>query len=143
MPILLFIILFYYLIFPVQLIYAVLGSIAAAIAYSSILVSVIELPLQSVYPTIVAFLMVCILSFYFVRSLNKANRAEARAIGQLQDEVFRRMVVQDKLEQLATTDELTKICNRRHFNELAEQELERARRTGRWVSLLFMDIDHF
>jgi len=47
------------------------------------------------------------------------------------------------LQELASRDSLTEIYNRRHFQELASAELERARRSGRRVSLLLIDIDHF
>ncbi|MCP4139770.1 MAG: diguanylate cyclase [Chloroflexi bacterium] len=48
-----------------------------------------------------------------------------------------------KFQEIAITDPLTKIYNRRHFYETAEKELERAKRTGAPVSLLILDIDHF
>jgi diguanylate cyclase (GGDEF)-like protein len=47
------------------------------------------------------------------------------------------------LQELASRDPLTEIYNRRHFQELASAELERARRSGRPASLLLIDIDHF
>lgn len=43
--------------------------------------------------------------------------------------------------QLATTDELTGIPNRRGFTTLAEQSLSLCRREGLPVSLIFMDVD--
>ncbi len=48
-----------------------------------------------------------------------------------------------QLEQEATRDYLTNLSNRRHFTELAEKELPRARRHGRPLSLLLIDLDHF
>ena len=50
---------------------------------------------------------------------------------------------EERLRQLSITDPLTNACNRRHFFDVAEQEVARARRHGRPVSLLVMDIDHF
>src|SRR3989338_4684404 len=44
---------------------------------------------------------------------------------------------------LATHDSLTGLFNRRALYELAEAELERARREGKPVSLIMLDIDHF
>lgn len=49
----------------------------------------------------------------------------------------------DKLEQLAITDPLTGIFNRRRFNEALEIEIERAGRHKRKFSLIMFDIDHF
>jgi diguanylate cyclase (GGDEF)-like protein len=48
-----------------------------------------------------------------------------------------------ELERLATTDELTGVCNRRRFLENAEYELRAARRYGRALSLIMFDLDHF
>ncbi len=48
-----------------------------------------------------------------------------------------------QMEQMATTDSLTKLCNRRHFNIMLSSALERANRFKRQTSLLFLDIDHF
>lgn len=52
-------------------------------------------------------------------------------------------VLMEKLEKLATIDELSGALNRRHFIELALRELERAKRTGSPLSLLMFDLDHF
>lgn len=51
--------------------------------------------------------------------------------------------LQWKLEREARTDPLTGCANRRHFLELAEHELARARRYSEDVSVLMMDLDHF
>ena len=45
--------------------------------------------------------------------------------------------------ELATTDGLTGVYNRRTFKELAEPLLSRARRSRGAVSLLLIDLDHF
>lgn len=49
----------------------------------------------------------------------------------------------DLLERLAFTDGLTGIANRRAFDQQFEREWQRAVRTGAWLSLLLMDVDHF
>jgi diguanylate cyclase (GGDEF)-like protein len=48
-----------------------------------------------------------------------------------------------RLERLATIDSLTETLNRRRFLELAGQEVSRARRHGRALSVLLFDLDHF
>lgn len=48
-----------------------------------------------------------------------------------------------RLLHLATTDELTKVNNRRAFMERAESEMIRARRYDKPISLLMLDVDHF
>ena len=50
---------------------------------------------------------------------------------------------QENLEQLARHDSLTGLLNRRYFFDLAEQELARALRHDRPLSLLMIDIDLF
>ena len=47
-----------------------------------------------------------------------------------------------ELQRLATTDRLTGIWNRAHFDEVAAQETARAARYGEPLSLLLFDIDH-
>ncbi len=47
------------------------------------------------------------------------------------------------LEQLANTDPLTGIHNRRSFMTMCERELLRSSRTAESFSLIMMDIDHF
>ena len=47
------------------------------------------------------------------------------------------------LRHLATTDSLTDLYNRRHFNQLAEGEIRRAIRYSRPLSVLMLDIDFF
>ena len=49
----------------------------------------------------------------------------------------------DRLEELATTDSLTGLFNRRHFLALAAAEWEKFLRYARPVSLLIFDIDRF
>ena len=49
----------------------------------------------------------------------------------------------DEVQQLAITDPLTQIFNRRRFFELADQEFGRSLRYGRPLSIIMIDIDHF
>jgi eukaryotic-like serine/threonine-protein kinase len=48
-----------------------------------------------------------------------------------------------QVQQLATTDGLTGIANRRHFWELAEHQVAVARRHNRPLAAVMLDIDHF
>jgi diguanylate cyclase (GGDEF)-like protein len=48
-----------------------------------------------------------------------------------------------RARQLATTDELTGVANRRHFLELAEREAGRAHREDREIAVAMIDIDLF
>lgn len=49
----------------------------------------------------------------------------------------------DELRNLATTDGLTGVSNRRHFDELLQREWQRCARTAAPLSLLMVDVDHF
>ncbi len=49
----------------------------------------------------------------------------------------------DQLARLARTDGLTGVANRRHFDEGFAGEWARARRHGRALSLILVDVDHF
>lgn len=49
----------------------------------------------------------------------------------------------EKMESLAYVDRLTELYNRRFFDEKLEDEMERARRYKRPLSLVMIDIDHF
>lgn len=49
----------------------------------------------------------------------------------------------EKLNQMALTDDLTGIANRRHFDRMLEQALQTADRQGKDLSLVFLDIDYF
>ncbi|HEX7031097.1 MAG TPA: diguanylate cyclase [Gammaproteobacteria bacterium] len=48
-----------------------------------------------------------------------------------------------EVQNLATTDTLTQVSNRRYFFELAELEFARSKRYGRDVSLILLDADNF
>ena len=48
-----------------------------------------------------------------------------------------------RINQLAITDGLTGVTNRRHFFELADREYRNALRYGRSLSVIMLDIDHF
>jgi len=82
---------------------------------------------QSTAPTIIAWntAAVMMLSLVVVEVLTRLHRSL---------EVER---------DLARTDTLTGVANTRSFKELAEAELERARRYGRTFTLASLDLDHF
>lgn len=64
------------------------------------------------------------------------------AVGSVRD-ITARKDTERKLQEMATLDGLTGICNRRYFLELSEQELKRCRRYHRPLSMIMLDIDHF
>ena len=58
-------------------------------------------------------------------------------------EIQRRSEAEDKLEEMATTDALTGLRNRRKFDVAIESEWRRALRHRTPLSLLMIDADHF
>jgi len=58
-------------------------------------------------------------------------------------EIGRRAQAEDKLEELATTDALTGLKNRRKFDSEIDTEWRRAARNKTPVALLMIDADHF
>ena len=55
----------------------------------------------------------------------------------------RRLAMEAELRSLARTDGLTKLGNRRTFDEMAQAEWRRAQRSDLPLSLLMIDVDHF
>ncbi|HUE92214.1 diguanylate cyclase [Pseudomonas sp.] len=70
----------------------------------------------------VVFAMFSYLSFFYLKIVNSAQR---------------------KLRQMAATDPLTGLFNRRHMIDSAERELARFERNRHPIGVLLLDIDHF
>ena len=62
--------------------------------------------------------------------------------GTVQD-VSERVAAQEKIRRLANFDDLTGLPNRQHFRERLGSALARAKRAGRLVAILFLDLDRF
>jgi two-component system cell cycle response regulator len=103
---------------------------------------------------IIGGITLIVLQGVLITSLVLVLRDRRRTLGALADErnnledrVLQRtlelLMANQKLEQLATTDPLTGIANRRKMTEQIAHELERARRFRHPLSLLMIDIDHF
>ena len=79
-------------------------------------------------------------------TLNRFNTDHIRLASAFADHVavaIENAQLFEKVQQFAMTDELTGLHNRRHFFELAEKELDRAKHTARSISVLMIDIDRF
>jgi diguanylate cyclase (GGDEF)-like protein/PAS domain S-box-containing protein len=59
------------------------------------------------------------------------------------NDISQRKKLEDELFHQASIDELTNISNRRYFLIQAEQEMRRARRFGRDMAMMMIDLDHF
>jgi diguanylate cyclase (GGDEF)-like protein len=89
------------------------------------------LNLWRVQATRIGALMLALIAFVLAATLFLAR------------EIRRRAEAENKLEELATTDALTGLRNRRKFDEAIEQEWHRAARHKAPLSLLMIDADHF
>lgn len=69
-------------------------------------------------------------------------RGQWNAVGIVRD-ATERVKTEERLQQLATTDTLTGICNRRCFDETLEREISRAARLSSPLSLILFDVDRF
>ena len=78
-----------------------------------------------------------------------ANRPLTSLAGDLEEvlcvgtDITARREMEARLREMAVTDSLTGVANRRHFFGKAESELQRSRRYGRPLSALMLDLDHF
>lgn len=69
-------------------------------------------------------------------------QCDNEVIGVIQD-ITKRKEMEWRLEHEARTDSLTGCATRRHFLEVAQGEVSRARRYGGSLSVLMLDLDHF
>ena len=82
---------------------------------------------------------------YYQSSITELFSYTKKKIGKII--IFHDISIQKKMQQelhkLATTDELTKLFNRRYFLKVSKSELMRSRRYKRSVSFLMIDLDLF
>lgn len=83
-----------------------------------------------------ATLSVIVMFFVLIYSLLKINILRKNANKQLEE-------LNSKLYELATTDGMTKLFNRRHFMETTQSELMRQQRKKGQSIIVMIDIDHF
>ena len=73
----------------------------------------------------------------------RARREIELATMALRDEMASRQTAQSRLAYLASHDALTALANRTLFNERLAAEMQGARRRGRKLALLYIDLDNF
>ncbi len=71
--------------------------------------------------------------------IDELSRARAR----LEEEIRRREIAERRMRELAGTDELTGLYNRRAFFDRAQELVAIARRYDQPIAILTVDIDHF
>jgi len=75
--------------------------------------------------------------------LAAANVELQESNDRLKSEIEKRIQAEAKLQELAITDSLTELYNRRYFFELAEQEINRTQRYQHDLAAMMIDLDHF
>lgn len=65
------------------------------------------------------------------------------SVASLREQLYRALARAETLEELATTDPLTGLANRRAASRMLDREVRAARRDGREVSVVVLDLDHF
>lgn len=88
---------------------------------------------------LLALALAAVLATYIV-SLNRRLLTSLKLLG---EKTHALELANAELARLSTTDALTGLFNRRHFDEALESELARARRSGQPLALLFIDVDEF
>ena len=71
------------------------------------------------------------------------DKASATRVVAITRDVTTHKIMHDQLDQLASTDDLTKLANRRSFNVRFEEMMKHARRNRTPLSLLMIDADRF
>lgn len=75
--------------------------------------------------------------------LTEAKKQLANAVAEQTGLAFSNIKLRTTLRNQAIRDSLTHLFNRRYMEEFLELELRRARRSGRTVGVIMVDIDHF
>ncbi len=78
-----------------------------------------------------------------INGFSKEDRAFFKKIGFELGKVLDKSLLFQQTKELAITDDLTGLYNRRYFNQRLEREVLRAKRYRRPLAILMVDIDYF
>lgn len=79
-----------------------------------------------------------------IRSYPLQGNSETRVgTALLIQDISEKQILIEELRKLASIDELTQVCNRRHLIELSTREIQLAARHGRPLSVIILDVDDF
>ncbi len=96
-------------------------------------------PYMMALGSVAAMLLISLVTMRIAR-LNRKLVREAARRQRVEQELLEN---QEKLYKLANTDQLTGVWNRLKLDQIAREEIERARRYQYPISLIFMDVDNF
>lgn len=120
----------------------VLGRVALIVLIVQLSIQVIEpFPLGAISIWLKVAVQSCVLTL--VISLATREWVIRPLIAQLDETMSELAQARDSAEQLARTDSLTGLLNRRAFMKLAERELSMSARTAQSVSCVMLDLDYF
>lgn len=88
---------------------------------------------------LIHFVLASTLTFVVSSLADQMGRMKAKLKSQKQD----LETALERIQELATRDELTSVYNRRHMMELLDMQLKRTRRTGHRFSIGIIDMDFF
>lgn len=80
---------------------------------------------------------------YVMKVMSLRLRLMNIRLGTAMDDISAREEMERELREMAILDPLTGVVNRQHFTDMAAQEIERARRHGRDLAVVMLDVDHF
>lgn len=144
------IVMMFYALLPLRLLPTATAAIFVSALFMTALAWATPAPPAYTIMAGIIFFVVNAFGIYFLVSFGRAQRNEFRALREerqanelLQKEIAQREKVEQRLRELATTDELTGVSNRRHFLERSRRELNRAFRRESPLSVLMLDADKF
>jgi diguanylate cyclase (GGDEF)-like protein len=105
--------------------------------------SVLAFPLVSRGRTVGALVGLDPLPSSTMPALSAGTLTSLRVLFEPQALALENAILVQRAESLSVTDDLTRLYNSRYMNQVLRREAKRASRSGRPVSLLFIDLDGF
>jgi len=87
--------------------------------------------------------VICVTERFEHGPFRDGDLAYLQAFGEMAAQAVHNGLQYRAADELATIDELTKLFNRRYFNRVLPQEVERARRYRHDLTLAMIDVDYF
>jgi len=139
-----------YLFIPTRLLWAVVLNAWLATGFVLVMALFMDRNATQVGMAAMVALLPNVVGYLSARRLNRLQREQFLALQEarhtnllLQQEITERLRLEVGLRELAQTDALTGLSNRRSFLELAGQALRQARRASAPLTLCMIDIDNF
>lgn len=149
-PFTVIIVLWFYAFLPLRLLHTAVAALVTSVLFVIAMAWGTPASLSYVGVTALFFLVANAFGIFFMISFGRAQRNEFRALCEerqanalLHQEIAHRKEMEKRLRELATTDELTGVNNRRQFFNMSRRELNRAYRHHLPLSVLMIDADNF